>query len=170
MKSNETRKSRKMKATLETKSCTKMKNHSPLNCPRPCKNLCGKTQVNLGHPSRKRFLRILRAAGARLDVLSHVRHQFQCAFCSSMSHVRIRQHRGRGRGQELSILNVVDHRTDFQLCFRLSDRTALETCATEVLSSRESSNEVSSNGAFFNMCFQTTQSIRMVGSRDTVAG
>ena len=61
--------------------------------------LVRKTCVNLGHPLRVWFPRVLRAASARLEVLANVRHQVQRAICSSAlrpsgnrrSHVRVQQ-------------------------------------------------------------------------------
>lgn len=45
------------------------------------KRLVRRVHVNTGHPSRDQFLRMLKAAGAREEVLKYVRDQFTCDHC-----------------------------------------------------------------------------------------
>ena len=45
------------------------------------KNLVRKVHVNMSHPSRDQFLRILKAAGAKARVLHYVKEHFQCDHC-----------------------------------------------------------------------------------------
>ena len=46
------------------------------------KRLLQKLHINLGHPPRERFLRMLRAAGAHEHVIiSYVKNELQCEVC-----------------------------------------------------------------------------------------
>ena len=45
------------------------------------KRLVRRVHVNTGHPSRDQFLRMLKAAGTRKEVLKYVRDQFTCDHC-----------------------------------------------------------------------------------------
>ena len=45
------------------------------------KNLVHKVHVNLGHPSRSDFIRVMRMARARPEVLEYIRREYQCDLC-----------------------------------------------------------------------------------------
>ncbi|CAE7436187.1 RE1 [Symbiodinium necroappetens] len=95
--------------------------------------LIEKLHVNMGHLSRDRMVVMLRAAGAREDVLEFVRKRFGCELCDR----RQREVRRRvaafprtftfnrivavdtfylpWRGRSLPVLNVVDHGSHYQV-------------------------------------------------------
>ena len=45
------------------------------------KKLLDKLHVNMGHPDRERFVRVLRAGGVRRSVLSWIKAEFKCPEC-----------------------------------------------------------------------------------------
>ena len=95
--------------------------------------LVEKLHLNLGHLSKERMVVMLKAAGAREDVLEYVQKQFECETCDR----RQREVRRRvaayprtftfnrivavdtvyvpWRGVSLPVLNVVDHGSHYQM-------------------------------------------------------
>ena len=88
---------------------------------------------NLGHPSRREFLKVLKAAHAKPVVLEYVRPEYRCADCDA--HTKPQPSRKAAiprtyefnriialdvfyiplRGQSLPILNIICHGTNFQV-------------------------------------------------------
>ena len=88
---------------------------------------------NLGHPSRREFLKVLKAAHAKPAVLEYVRREYRCADCDA--HTKPQPSRKAAiprtyefnriialdvfyiplRGQSLPILNIICHGTNFQV-------------------------------------------------------
>ena len=88
---------------------------------------------NLGHPSRREFLKVLKAAHAKPAVLEYVRREYRCADCEA--HTKPQPSRKAAiprtyelnriialdvfyiplRGQSLPILNIICHGTNFQV-------------------------------------------------------
>ena len=88
---------------------------------------------NLGHPSRREFLKVLKAAHAKPAVLEYVRREYRCADCDA--HTKPQPSRKAAiprtyefnriialdvfyislRGQSLPVLNIICHGTNFQV-------------------------------------------------------
>ena len=88
---------------------------------------------NLGHPSRREFLKVLKASHAKPAVLEYVRREYRCADCDA--HTKPQPSRKAAiprtyefnriialnvfyiplRGQSLPILNIFCHGTNFQI-------------------------------------------------------
>ena len=104
------------------------------------KNLVRKVHVNMSHPSRDQFLRVLKAAGAKARVLHYVKEHFQCDHCDLQRFPKSRRKAAipptyafnRVVGVDLfyinferkvvPFLNVVDHGTGFQMCAMIRDQ------------------------------------------------
>ena len=104
------------------------------------KNLVRKVHVNMSHPSRDQFLRILKAAGAKDRVLHYVKEHFQCDHCDLQRFPKSRRKAAipptyafnKVVGVDLfyinferkivPFLNVVDHGTGFQMCAMVRDQ------------------------------------------------
>ena len=89
--------------------------------------------LNLGHPSRREFVKVLKAAHAKLVVLECVRREYRCADCDARTKPQpSRKATIPGtyefnriialdvfyiplRGQSLPILNIICHGTNFQV-------------------------------------------------------
>ena len=88
---------------------------------------------NLGHPSRREFLKVLMAAHAKPAVLEYVRREYRCADCDAPTKPQPSRkaaiprtyefHRITAldvfyiplRGQSLPVLNIICHGTNFQV-------------------------------------------------------
>ena len=88
---------------------------------------------NVGHPSRRELLKVLKAAHAELAVLEYVRREYRCADCDA--HSKPQPSRKAAiprtyefnriialdalyillRGQSLPVLNIICHGTNFQV-------------------------------------------------------
>ena len=88
---------------------------------------------NLGHPSRREFLKVLKAAHTKPAVLEYVRREYRCADCDA--HTKPQPSRKAAiprtyefnriialdvfyiplRGQSLLVLNIICHGTNFQV-------------------------------------------------------
>ncbi|CAK0864783.1 unnamed protein product, partial [Prorocentrum cordatum] len=108
----------------------------------PVKRMIHKVHVNLAHPHKDVFLKILKAAQAKPEVLRYVRDEFTCGDCQA--HSRTAASRPAAvpktfefnkiialdtffltfKDQQLAFLNVICHGTNFQVV-ELYDGTAL---------------------------------------------
>eukprot|EP00959_Pyramimonas_sp_CCMP1952_P200636 4196715-Pyramimonas_sp.AAC.1 len=104
-----------------------------------------KLHVNLGHPNRSDFLRTLRVARAREDVLKWVKEEFRCSACEAHARPHWRRHAHIPRtyqfnkvvavdlfyievdGHSAPVLNIIDHGTSYQQACLLPNDTALVT-------------------------------------------
>ena len=98
---------------------------------------------NLGHPSRREFLKVLKAGHAKPAVLEYVRREHRCADCDA--HTKPQPSRKAAiprtcefnhiialdvffiplRGQSLPILNIICHDTNFQVAAPHATRRGL---------------------------------------------
>ena len=108
------------------------------------KRLVEKLHVNMGHPSKQRFLRVLRAAGAKLGVLKWIKAECRCSACAERSrvspHRKVAIPRTFRFNQILAVdtvnlpvpflqttvpfLNMVDHGSNLQVMTLLRGRSA----------------------------------------------
>lgn len=103
-----------------------------------------KVHINLGHPRREHFLRVLKVAKAKPEILRWVARHFECPTCSSSSRPGWRRRATLPRtyrfnklvaidlfylnalGATRPVMNLIDHGSNFQVCVLLKNATSGE--------------------------------------------
>ena len=127
------REPRQHKSKRKTRGSTRTSNQQNINVPQTQIKMVNQYHRNLGHPSRREFLKVLKEAHAKPAVLEYVRREYRYADCDA--HTKPQPSRKAAipriyefnriialdvfdiplRGQSLPILNIICHGTNFQV-------------------------------------------------------